>query len=399
MSFEPWHFPGGLTPDTLRTFFVWCARQSVSDIHIQGGNHIVVGRYGKLEKASPFVIAEDTLSKLTDAIFNPELRSMVRGGNGVDRALQLDGDMNNRYGLARGERIRFRCNFTQGTAGREDVTMALTMRVIPSDIPPLSSLHIEDALRDALLPHKGLGLVCGETGSGKSTLLASTYRHCCDTWPDRKIITAEDPVEYVIGRPGDLLPPVQSQVGRDVSSFAEALRLALRRAPRIIGVGEIRDLATLSAAVACAQSGHLCLSTMHTHSVGETIPRALLLFPTEVREAAARDLLGVMQYIVIQQLLRTTDGTGHTSNISLIDSTGAPWPVELEPINSAEDAFDVRWVPGLPVISVQALRPYLRSQPCPNAWFMHLSLLLLPLHGIPSPATCPITAIYAPLSV
>lgn len=308
MSFEPWHFPGGLTPDTLRTFFVWCARQSVSDIHIQGGNHIVVGRYGKLEKASLFVIAEDTLSKLTDAIFNPELRSMVRGGNGVDRALQLDGDMNNRYGLARGERIRFRCNFTQGTAGREDVTMALTMRVIPSDIPPLSSLHIEDALRDALLPHKGLGLVCGETGSGKSTLLASTYRHCCDTWPDRKIITAEDPVEYVIGRPGDLLPPVQSQVGRDVSSFAEALRLALRRAPRIIGVGEIRDLATLSAAVACAQSGHLCLSTMHTHSVGETIPRALLLFPTEVREAAARDLLGVMQYIVIQQLLRTTDG-------------------------------------------------------------------------------------------
>ena len=308
MPFEPWSFPGGLTPDTLRTFFVWCARQSVSDIHIQGGAHIVVGHHGRLKKASPFVVAEDTLSKTLDAIFNPELRSMVRGGTGVDRALQLDGDMHNRYGLARGERIRFRCNFTQGTAGREDITMALTMRVIPSEIPPLPSLGIEDELSAALLPHKGLGLVCGETGSGKSTLLASVYRHCCDTWPDRKIITAEDPVEYVIGRPGDLLPPVQSQVGRDVCSFAEALRLALRRAPRIIGVGEIRDLATLSAAIACAQSGHLCLSTMHTHSVGETIPRALLLFPPEVREAAARDLLGVIQYIVIQQLLRTTDG-------------------------------------------------------------------------------------------
>lgn len=233
---------------------------------------------------------------------------MVRGGNGVDRALQLYGDMNHRYGLARGERIRLRCNFIQGTAGRQDMTTALTLRIIPSAIPALDTLNIEPDLFEAFLPHKGLGLVCGETGSGKSTLLASIYRYCCDTYPDRKVVTYEDPIEYILGCREDLLPPVQSQIGRDVSSYADGLKFALRRAPSLIGIGETRDLPTLSAAIACGQSGHLCLSTMHTHSPGETIPRALLQFPSEVREAAARDLLGVLQYIVVQRLLRTLDG-------------------------------------------------------------------------------------------
>lgn len=87
-----------------------------------------------------------------------------------------------------------------------------------------------------------------------------------------------------------------------MASFAEGLRLALRQAPDVIGVGEIRDRETLIGAIACGQSGHfghLCLSTLHTHSTGETIPRAVLMFPTEMREAAARDLLGVLQVIVV----------------------------------------------------------------------------------------------------
>lgn len=187
-------------------------------------------------------------------------------------------------------------------------TCAMTQRVIPTAIPELEAMGIEPDLFEALLPHKGLGLVCGETGSGKSTLLAAIYRYCANLFPDRKITTAEDPVEYIIGRKGDVLPATQLELGRDVATFAEAIRAALRRAPSIIGVGEMRDTETILAAVLSALLGHLCLSTLHTDSVGETIPRLLAGIPIEIREATARDVMGTMQYIIVQRLLRTTDG-------------------------------------------------------------------------------------------
>lgn len=307
-AFTPYPFTGDLTGYSLKEFFVWCARQNVSDIHIQGGNHLVVSHYGRLRQASTFTIPDDILSKMVDEIFNPEVRAEIRGARPVDRPLQLDGDINRRYGLERGERLRFRCNLVQATAGRLDTTTALTMRIIPDEIPPLLSMGIEKALLDVVLPHKGLGFIGGEMGSGKSTFLAAVYRCCAEHFPDRKITTTEDPIEYIIGRKGDVLPATQLQIGRDVKNFAEGIRADLRRAPSVIGVGEMRDLETIEAGVLAGQLGHLCLSTLHIHSPGEAIPRCITRFPAEVREAMARDMLGVLQYIIVQKLLRTTDG-------------------------------------------------------------------------------------------
>lgn len=233
---------------------------------------------------------------------------MVKGGRPVDRALQLDGDMYKRYGLERGERLRFRCNFVQATAGRMDTTIAVTMRIIPSYIPPLPEMGIEPDLFDALLPAKGIGILGGITGSGKSTLAAAAYRYCQLTEPDRKITTIEDPIEFVLGRPEDILQPTQLQIRRDVETYAEAIRADLRRTPSIIGIGEMRDMETFQAGVLAGQLGHFNLTTMHIHSPGEAIPRCLTMVPAEMREATARDLLGVLQYIVVQTLLRTTDG-------------------------------------------------------------------------------------------
>lgn len=307
-TFTHYPFEGGVNGSTFCDFFVWCARQNVSDVHIQGGNHLVVGQHGRLRRASSFVLADDTLSKLVDEVFNPEVRATVKGGRPVDRALQLDGDMSNRYGLERGERLRFRCNFVQATAGRQDTTIALTMRIIPSVIPDLTSMGIEDELFEALLPASGIGIIGGITGSGKSTLGASAYRYCQDTDPDRKITTTEDPIEFVLGRTSDVLQPTQLQIGRDVATYAEGIRAHLRRAPSIIGIGEMRDLETFQAGVLAGQLGHFNLSTLHIHSPGEAIPRCLTMVPSEMRESTARDLLGVLQYIVVQKLLRTTDG-------------------------------------------------------------------------------------------
>lgn len=307
-ALKPFQFEGGVNSTTFKEFFVWCAHQSASDIHIQGGNKLVVGRHGRLCQASNFVLADDNLSKLLDEVFTPEIRANVRGGNPVDRALQLDGDSSNRYGLSRGERLRFRCNFVQATAGRQDTTIALTMRIIPSEPRDLREMGIEKDLFDALLPHSGLGLLGGVTGSGKSTLCASIYRYCGDTDPDRKITTTEDPIEFILGRSTDILPPTQLQIGRDVASYAEGIRAHLRRAPSIIGVGEMRDLETFQAGVLAGQLGHFNLTTLHIHSPGEAIPRCLTMVPAEMRESTARDLLGVLQYIIVQKLLRTTDG-------------------------------------------------------------------------------------------
>ena len=304
----PYDFKDGVSGTTMRHFFVWCSRQNVSDIHIQGGNHLVVDLHGRKHRASAFALADDTLSKLLDDIWSPEVRATVRGGRPVDRSLQLDGDMYKRYGLERGERLRFRCNFVQATAGRLDTTMALTMRIIPSIIPDLTQMGIEDDLFEALFPPNGLGILGGITGSGKSTLAAAGYRYCQLTDPDRKITTLEDPIEFVLGTSDDILPPTQLQIGRDVGSYPEGIRADLRRAPSIIGIGEMRDFETFQAGVLAGQLGHFNLTTMHIHSPGEAIPRCLTMVPTEMREATARDLLGVLQYIVVQKLLRTADG-------------------------------------------------------------------------------------------
>ncbi|MHA6678693.1 plasmid transfer ATPase TraJ [Enterobacter cloacae] len=302
-----YNFGGGLDADSLRGMFVWAARNNVSDIHLQGDNHFVVGRYGRLLRASPFSVADDTLAKLMDDIFSPELRPQVRGGKSVDRAIQLDGDASGRWGLNRGERIRFRVNLLQGTAGRQK-TIGWTLRVIPSDIPPLEGMRLEPALMENILPAKGLALWGGITGSGKSTALASTYRYCLDTDPDRKVTTKEDPIEFILGRPGDILPPLQSQVGEDIPDFATGIRADLRRAPSVIGVGEMRDRETIDAGIRAGQLGHLCLSTTHIDSPGEVFSRLINEFPHESRDAMAWALLGVLQYVVVQTLLRTTDG-------------------------------------------------------------------------------------------
>jgi len=302
------HKHGGITGDALRSFLVHCSRHSVSDIFLQGGGPLVVDLHGRKIRASEFRIEPPQLARLMDDVFSEQIKGDLKSGKGVDRALQLTGDIYNRYGLGRGERLRFRCNFVQATIGDYDMVPALTLRTIPTVIPQLESLGLEDDLFPALLPHKGIGLVVGETGSGKSTLLAAIYQYCAQHYPDRKIVTAEDPIEFLLNLPDAILMPEQSQIGRDVVSFAEHLRLSLRRAPGVIGVGEIRDLETLYGAVMNGQSGHLCMSTMHTDSPGETIPRALMLVPTELREAMAHNLLSNLQYIIAQRLLRTTDG-------------------------------------------------------------------------------------------
>lgn len=294
--------------DEFRHFFAWCARHRVSDIEIIGGSPVSVKRFGRLARASACVLPSAIMTSLTDELFGREVLPRVLSGNPVDRTIQINGDAAGRYGLQRGERVRLRAHLIQGTAASEEKTLSVTMRVIPSGIPDILSMNIEPDLLAAMTSKNGLGFICGETGSGKSTLGAALYRYIQDYFPDRKIITYEDPVEYVLGRDDDLLPPHQAQIGRDVASFADGLRSAVRRNPDVIGIGEIRDTETADASVQAGNTGHMCIGTLHTKSPGDTFTRLLGLFPVQIRDAMARALLSLLQFILVQVLVRTTDG-------------------------------------------------------------------------------------------
>ncbi|EAA8490100.1 plasmid transfer ATPase TraJ [Salmonella enterica] len=294
--------------DEFRHFYAWCAFHRVSDIDLTGGSPVSVSRFGRRARCSLHTLPSSLMMPLIDELFGREVLPRVLSGNPADRTIQINGDASGRYGLKRGERVRLRSHLIQGTSGAEEKAISITMRVIPTAIPDIRIMNIEPDLLAAMVSKNGLGFVCGETGSGKSTLCAALYRYIMDNFPDRKIVTYEDPVEYILGREGDLLPPHQAEIGRDVVSFAAGLRSAVRRNPEIIGVGEIRDNETADAAVQAGNTGHLCLSTMHTKSPGETLSRLLGLFPSIIRDAMAWSVLSLLQFILVQVLVRTNDG-------------------------------------------------------------------------------------------
>ncbi|MEN3262436.1 plasmid transfer ATPase TraJ [Sodalis endosymbiont of Spalangia cameroni] len=303
-------FSVGLTADTLRCFFVHCYRHAVSDIHLQSHGRIIVGRHGRLIPCSAFTLDHSTLLALIDGIFSPAIKARVQSGKGDDASLQLEGDSQQRYGLARGERMRFRANFTQATIRGVNTAIAVTLRVINNAIPPLTDLGLPDDLYQMLahLPVDGMGLVVGPTGSGKSTLLSAVYQHHGQTQPDCKVTTYEDPVEGLLGGPDWLLQPQQCEIGHDVPSFAAGLRLAMRQAPTLIGIGEVRDGDTVEGMVSCGLSGHTCLGTEHAFSPGHAFSRSVRMLPAGNREPLAHDMLELMRFIVMQRLVPTTDG-------------------------------------------------------------------------------------------
>ncbi|PKO42087.1 MAG: type IV pili twitching motility protein PilT [Betaproteobacteria bacterium HGW-Betaproteobacteria-3] len=189
---------------------------------------------------------------------------------------------------------------------RQRGTYAAVVRYITADIPPLVSLNLPDVLRDLIMEKRGLILMVGATGAGKTTTLASMidYRN------EREIghvLTIEDPIEFIYRNKRSVIN--QREVGTDTESLQVALRNALRQAPDVILIGEIRDRDTMSAAIAYAQSGHLCLATMHANNSYQALNRILSFYPVEVRPTMLGDLAAALKATVSQRLLRTTRGS------------------------------------------------------------------------------------------
>lgn len=191
------------------------------------------------------------------------------------------------------------------SAMRQRGTYAVVVRFISQDIPDLDSLSLPPILGDLILEKRGLVLVVGATGSGKSTTLASMI--------DRRnslitghVLTIEDPVEFQFKNKKSIVN--QREIGSDTQSLQMALKNALRQAPDVILIGEIRDRETMSAAIAYAQSGHLCLATLHANNSYQALNRILSFYPVEVRATMLGDLSSALKAIISQRLVRTASG-------------------------------------------------------------------------------------------
>ncbi|MES2785390.1 MAG: PilT/PilU family type 4a pilus ATPase [Pseudomonadota bacterium] len=192
------------------------------------------------------------------------------------------------------------------SAMRQRGTYAAVIRYITTDIPALASLSVPMILGDLIMEKRGLLLMVGATGAGKSTTLASMMDYRNEKVSGH-ILTIEDPVEFLFKNKKSVVN--QREVGSDTQSMQTALKNALRQAPDVILVGEIRDRETMSAAIAYAQSGHLCLATMHANNSYQALNRILSFYPVEVRPTMLGDLAAAMKAVVSQRLLRTVHGS------------------------------------------------------------------------------------------
>lgn len=208
---------------------------------------------------------------------------------------------------------RFRVNvFVQ----QQNVGMVI--RTIAAEIPNFEKLELPEILKEVIMHKRGLVLVVGGTGSGKSTTLAAMIDYRNSTSKGH-IITVEDPVEYVHQSKLSLI--THREVGVDTHSWHHALKNTLRQAPDVILIGEIRDAETMEHAIAFAETGHLCLGTLHANSTNQTIDRIINFFPEERRNQLLMDLSANLRSIVSQRLVRTVDGKGRKAAIEILLNT------------------------------------------------------------------------------
>lgn len=226
---------------------------------------------------------------------------------------EFETEMECNFAISLPEVCRFRVNvFVQ------QQHTGMVIRTIASEIPNFQKLELPEILKEVIMTKRGLVLVVGGTGSGKSTTLAAMidYRN---TNSAGHIITVEDPVEYVHKNKGCLI--THREVGVDTHSWHHALKNTLRQAPDVILIGEIRDRETMEHAIAFAETGHLCLGTLHANNSNQTIDRIINFFPEERRAQLLMDLSSNLRSIISQRLVRIENGDGRKAAIEILLNT------------------------------------------------------------------------------
>lgn len=278
----------------------------ISDLNFSVGQLPQVEINGKLTPVQPL-----GLQKLTP--YQTEIIAMTLLQENSEAAERLveTGTADLSYSLP--SRARFRCNIFQQRG-----VYSIVMRVIPTDIPTLGSLGLPSQLAEIAELRNGLVLITGPTGSGKSSTLAAVI----DVINESKhyhVVAIEDPIEYLHTHKNSTIN--QREVGHDTKDFPSALRAALRQAPKVILIGEMRDYETTEIALEAAETGHLVLSTLHTIDASKTIDRIIGLYPKNEEPVIRTRLAQTFRYILSQRLIPRADFRGRIAAVEILKST------------------------------------------------------------------------------
>jgi twitching motility protein PilT len=278
----------------------------ISDLNFSVGQVPQVEINGKLTPVQPL-----GMQKLSP--YQTEIIAMTLMHGHPDAAQKLAGTGTADLSYSLPSRARFRVNIFQQRG-----VYSIVMRVIPTEIPTLKSLGLPQQLSDVSELRNGLVLVTGPTGSGKS----STQAAIIDIINEKKqyhIVTIEDPIEYLHLHKRSTIN--QREVGHDTRDFPSALRATLRQAPKVILIGEMRDLETTEIALEAAETGHLVLSTLHTIDASKTVDRIIGLYPKNEEQVIRTRLAQTFRYIVSQRLIPKADGSGRIAAVEILRSS------------------------------------------------------------------------------
>ncbi|GAB1408588.1 PilT/PilU family type 4a pilus ATPase [Thermomonas brevis] len=259
-----------------------------SDLFLSTGAPVNIKVEGKLQPVGDMPLTPGMVRDVAHALMNPaQLEEFER-----------ELEMNMAVSLPHIGRFRVNVFQQRGEIG-------LVIRAIRGDIPGIDELQLPPVLRDIIMAPRGLVLIVGSTGSGKSTTLASMIDHR-NTTTTGHILTIEDPIEFLHRHKRSIVN--QREVGLDTHSFHAALKNAMREAPDVILIGEIRDAATMEAAIAFAETGHICLATLHSNNADQTIERILNFFPEGAHKNVLMNLALNLKAVVSQRLVVGVDG-------------------------------------------------------------------------------------------
>jgi twitching motility protein PilT len=278
----------------------------ISDLNFSVGQQPQVEINGKLTSVQPL-----GLQKLSP--YQTEIIAMSLMEGNPDAALRLanTGSVDLSYSLP--AKIRFRVNIFQQRG-----TYSIVMRVIPTEIPTLGSLNLPAQLSDIANLRNGIVLVTGPTGAGKTSTLAAIIDYINENH-HYHIVTIEDPIEFLHQHRRSTIN--QREIGTDTKDFPSALRAALRQAPKVILIGEMRDYETTEIALEAAETGHLVLSTLHTIDASKTVDRIIGLYPKNEEQVIRTRLAQTFRYILSQRLIPRADSGGRVAAVEILKST------------------------------------------------------------------------------